>query len=171
MVIIIESSRLYLLGQEADGEALIGFAGLINSVNQETFSIFLDSTGTPREYPYQYYEIRVDDGILYYKYTVDLLIDGVDWVPEYSIDLDVAKKIAEEFELEREKYNKDPLSYTFNMIRRGARLISYEDYKKEIDSGDHSRFEKDMMNSHNGVVRVSTNKEKAELLKKLHTLN
>jgi hypothetical protein len=162
---------LSLIGQESDDINLIKFCNLVNFVGQGTFLAFLNATETPREYGYMYYEIHVNNGILYYKYTVDLLIDGVDWVPEYSIDLDVAKKIAEEFELEREKYNKDPLSYTFNMIRRGARLISYEDYKKEIDSGDHSRFEKDMLNSPNGVVRVHTNEEKAELLKKLHKLN
>ncbi len=49
-----------LQGQESDGEDWIQFAGLVNFVNQETFSTFLDSTETPREYKYMYYEIYTD---------------------------------------------------------------------------------------------------------------
>lgn len=167
-----------LQGQESDGEDLIQFSGVVNLVNQETFAVFLDSTETPREYSFQYYEIRVNDGILYYKHTVDLLIDGVDWVPEYSIPVEQARKILHEFMNERNKYAKDPLDYKLTMLKNGARCIVDEDYRSENEEGalsrftwDTSRVYKDAQNSPNGVVRIETNEEKAELLKKLHTLN
>lgn len=169
MYTMITDTRFGMVGSTKDSVGVLQFLFLLNSVNIDLLAQFLVQRDTTEKednhYGYNYYKGRVEKGNFYFSYTVDLLIDGVNSVPEYCISIEEARKLIDLYVLEKSKYKTNPLRYQKEMLHNGAQIIVYNDYKKEIDNGMTERFEKMVVNDPGGTIVVDTKKEARELHK------